>query len=105
LILTSGIVIKRGRKSKNNQRVYIGRILIYENGKEIKIDAPFLLDNRSYDVDLSIVVPAYNEEARLPVMMKDTLAVRTNYESTFAVFGEETSRRQDVEESRASYRQ
>jgi hypothetical protein len=53
---------------------------------------------------LSIVVPAYNEEARLPVMMKDTLAVRTYHESTFAVFGEETSGRQDVEESRASYR-
>lgn len=38
--------------------------------------APYLLDNINYDVDLSIVVPAYNEESRLPIMMKDTVEVR-----------------------------
>jgi dolichyl-phosphate beta-glucosyltransferase len=31
------------------------------------------LDSTKYDVDLSFVVPAYNEEKRLPVMMKDTM--------------------------------
>jgi len=36
-----------------------------------------LLDQKFYDVDLSIVVPAFNEEARLPVMMKDTVAVNS----------------------------
>jgi dolichyl-phosphate beta-glucosyltransferase len=32
-----------------------------------------LLDNKKYDVDLTLVVPAYNEEKRLPTMMKDTM--------------------------------
>lgn len=33
------------------------------------------MDEKRYDdIDLSIIVPAYNEQARLPVMMKDTLA-------------------------------
>ena len=37
---------------------------------------PFLLDNKKYDIDLSIVVPAYNEVQRLPTMMKETLPVK-----------------------------
>ena len=32
-----------------------------------------MLDNKKYDVDLTLVVPAYNEEKRLPTMMKDTM--------------------------------
>eukprot|EP00347_Sterkiella_histriomuscorum_P015887 403355309 len=28
---------------------------------------------KTFDIDISIVVPAYNEESRLPTMMKDTL--------------------------------
>jgi hypothetical protein len=36
---------------------------------------PFLLDNKKYDIDLSIVVPAYNEVDRLPKMMDETLPV------------------------------
>lgn len=40
------------------------------------METPYLLDTKTFDVDISIVVPAYNEEARLPVMMKDTLEVR-----------------------------
>jgi len=36
---------------------------------------PFLLDNKKYDIDLSIVVPAYNEVNRLPTMMDETLPV------------------------------
>jgi glycosyltransferase involved in cell wall biosynthesis len=34
-----------------------------------------LLDNKKYDIDLSIVVPAYNEVQRLPKMMNETLPV------------------------------
>lgn len=49
--------------------------MIYENGKQVKVDIPYLLDNKAYDIDLSIVVPAFNEENRLPTMMKDTLTV------------------------------
>lgn len=32
-----------------------------------------MLDNKKYDIDLSIVVPAYNEVQRLPKMMNETL--------------------------------
>lgn len=52
------------------------RILLYNDGKQIEVETPYLLDTKTFDVDISIVVPAYNEEARLPVMMKDTLEVR-----------------------------
>ena len=48
---------------------------MYENGNVVKIETPYLLNSQSHDIDLSIVVPAYNEESRLPVMMKDTLEV------------------------------
>lgn len=48
--------------------------VLFENGKRIEPKgAPFLLDSSKYDVDLSFVVPAYNEEKRLPTMMKDTM--------------------------------
>lgn len=30
---------------------------------------PYLLDDNKYEVDLSIVVPAYNEVNRLPTML------------------------------------
>ena len=30
-------------------------------------------------VDVSLVVPAYNEEARLPIMLKETIEVRTRF--------------------------
>lgn len=38
-------------------------------------EKPYLLESSDYDVDVSIVVPAYNEEARLTTMMTDTLKV------------------------------
>lgn len=47
--------------------------MLYEEGKLIQVEAPYLLDNQEYDIDLSLVVPAYNEEARLPTMMKETV--------------------------------
>ena len=51
--------------------------MLFENGKQVEVKAePNLLDSKQYDFDLTIVVPAYNEEERLPTMMKDTLPVR-----------------------------
>jgi dolichyl-phosphate beta-glucosyltransferase len=49
--------------------------VLFEKGQRIdaKNMIPYLLDDKKYDVDLSFVVPAYNEEKRLPVMMKDTM--------------------------------
>lgn len=50
--------------------------MIFEKGKQLESQTgPNLLDSKKYDIDLTIVVPAYNEESRLPVMMKDTIAV------------------------------
>ena len=54
---------------------YIFRIELYDNGKQITVDIPYLLDNKDYDIDVSIVVPSYNEQTRLPPMMKETLDV------------------------------
>ena len=49
--------------------------VLFEEGRRIEAKGikPYLLDNKKYDFDLSIVVPAYNEERRLPVMMRDTI--------------------------------
>jgi len=69
-------------------------IILYENGKEIKVQTPYLLDSKSYDIDLSIVVPAYNEEARLPKMMKETIDVNLCLDQKFTiVLGEKTGRK------------
>lgn len=54
------------------------RWLLFEDGKEKRTkegEKPDLLTSKKAEFDLTIVVPAYNEEARLPVMMKDTIAV------------------------------
>ena len=52
------------------------RYALFDKGKEMQITSePFLLDNKKYDIDLSIVVPAYNEVQRLPTMMNETLPV------------------------------
>ena len=52
------------------------RYVLFDKGQKIQIKSdPFLLDNKKYDIDLSIVVPAYNEVQRLPKMMNETLPV------------------------------
>lgn len=52
------------------------RYVIFDKGQKLQIKSePFLLDNKKYDIDLSIVVPAYNEVQRLPKMMNETLPV------------------------------
>ena len=50
---------------------------MYENGIKIVPKDPYLLDKleKEAEFDLTLVVPAYNEESRLPIMMKDTLEV------------------------------
>ena len=50
---------------------------MFENGKCLDVKKPFLLEitDKDADYDLTIVIPAYNEEKRLPKMMKDTLTV------------------------------
>ena len=52
--------------------------MLFENGKQIEVKGGDvnLLDSKRYDFDLTIVVPAYNEESRLPTMMKETVEVR-----------------------------
>ena len=41
------------------------------------MNQPYLIDSTdSNDFDLSIVVPAYNEDQRLPKMMEETVEVR-----------------------------
>ena len=42
------------------------------------MNKPFLLENleKHTEFDLTLVVPAYNEEMRLPTMMKDTISVK-----------------------------
>ena len=49
--------------------------VLFEKGSRIEAKGitPYLLDTKKYDVDLTLVVPAYNEEKRLPTMMKETL--------------------------------
>ena len=54
---------------------YCFRYEIYENGKKIEQSEPFLIATKAWDIDLSIVVPAYNEESRLPKMMTETTEV------------------------------
>jgi dolichyl-phosphate beta-glucosyltransferase len=51
-------------------------IRMFENGDLLKqIPTPLLLDDqfKELDVDLTIVVPAYNEDQRLPTMMTETI--------------------------------
>ena len=66
------------KRSKSRWQVpnYRYRYVLFEKGKQIDIKVlPYLLDDNKYDVDLSIIVPAYNEEARLPTMLNETLPV------------------------------
>jgi hypothetical protein len=50
--------------------------VLYDNGKKIEVETPYLLNtDQSFDVDISIIVPAYNEENRLPTMMTETIEV------------------------------
>ena len=73
------------QKQKNSQGVSlslhssngINRFILYENGKAIEVNKPYLLENldKAALYDLTLVVPAYNEEKRLPVMMNETLEV------------------------------
>ena len=58
----------------------LNRIVLYENGKAIPHESPYLLSDKQFDIDLSIVVPSYNEDQRLPTMMKDTLKVRKRFD-------------------------
>lgn len=52
------------------------RYVLFDKGQRMQVNSePFLLDNKKYDIDLSIVVPAYNEVDRLPKMMDETLPV------------------------------
>ena len=49
---------------------------LFDNGKPLAVGSkPFLLDELTKEAifDLTLVVPAYNEEQRLPTMMKETL--------------------------------
>ena len=57
--------------------LFLLRYTLFENGKVVKVTDPHLLDKleKTAEYDLTLVVPAYNEESRLPVMMKDTINV------------------------------
>lgn len=49
--------------------------MIVDNGKEVKVTEPLLLKDNKDKFDLTLVVPAYNEENRLPKMMLETTEV------------------------------
>jgi len=48
------------------------KITVFENNLEREIDVPYLLKDEDYGVELSIVVPCYNETKRFPDTFKDT---------------------------------
>lgn len=49
-------------------------VKLYINGKlQDKISRPYLLEDQNPEYDLTIIVPSYNEEKRLPVMMKNLI--------------------------------
>ena len=52
-----------------------------EKGKDVKVEKAYLLENQKENehYDLTLVVPAFNEEKRLPKMMKETVEVRLVY--------------------------
>lgn len=58
-------------KNRKKTKEYV----LFERGQrvEAKNITPYLLETTKYDIDLSFVIPAYNEEKRLPVMMKETM--------------------------------
>lgn len=59
-----------------NSRKKVKEITFFENGKAVGTKKPFIFENMEKDAlyDLTLVVPAYNEELRLPIMMKETIA-------------------------------
>ena len=40
----------------------MNRLVLYENGRAIPQETPYLLSEKNFDTDLTIVVPAYNED-------------------------------------------
>ncbi len=57
-------------------RKKVKEYVLFEKGEAVEPKGvkPYLLDNKKYDVDLSLIVPAYNEVNRLPKMLtEDTL--------------------------------
>jgi len=62
-----------------HEHCFFIRYVLFEDGKQKQTKAgeqPDLLSSKKAEFDLTIVVPAYNEENRLPTMMKETLPVR-----------------------------
>ena len=61
-----------------NRRITVKEFDIVENGKPIakqqQGSPPFLLSETQEQFDLTLVVPAYNEEERLPSMLKDHIS-------------------------------
>ena len=47
-------------------------ITIREDSADVAVDVPYLLKDEDYKVDLSIVVPCYNETTRFPPTFKET---------------------------------
>ena len=55
------------------------RYILFEDGKQMKTEKPTLIESVPHsksDVDLTLVIPAYNEENRLPKMMTETIEVK-----------------------------
>ena len=58
------------RVSKEGYRI----ITVHEGDETVYLDAPYLLESDEYNVDLSIVVPCYNESKRFPITFNETYA-------------------------------
>ena len=58
-----------------SNRKKVKEFTFFENGKSVDVKTPFILDDMDKEelYDITLVVPAYNEELRLPIMMKETL--------------------------------
>ena len=72
----SGTEIGARLRSKPSQLTV--RWILFEDGKEKRTkegEKPDLLTTTKPVFDLTIVVPAYNEEKRLPTMMQETIPV------------------------------
>jgi dolichyl-phosphate beta-glucosyltransferase len=58
-----------------SNRKKVKEFSFFENGKAVEVKTPFILEDMAKEAlyDITLVVPAYNEELRLPIMMKETI--------------------------------
>jgi len=53
------------------------KIIVIRKNKTVSIH-DYIKEEKNKNIYLSVVIPAYNEEKRLPIMLKETLNVNLN---------------------------